>query len=294
MAAPLPRTQRAARETRETRPGVSLRALRAVVFAAVCVALSAGGHALASCATVPLWALTVGFLAVLAVALPLSGRPRSTPGIAASLTVGQLGLHALFGLGQQGAHVAQSSADSALIARAARLVCGAGAAAISPAEARRILDTAGIDPDTAVAAHQHGQAAAASAAQGIGSGADLSTGTGLGTGMGLAPDVPMLLGHLLAGLAAGWLLRRGDLALLRLFELSAYAAHGIEESALVRPLRAALALALLLRAGLRTLLGRVPCASRAAPWTVWQPRTAVLDDTVIRRGPPAEGFALAA
>ncbi|MDI3402689.1 hypothetical protein [Streptomyces cavernicola] len=278
MAAPLPRPLRAARETRETRTGVSLRALRAAVFAAVCVALSAGGHALASCASVPLWSLAVGFLAVLAVALPLAGRPRSTPGIAASLTLGQLGLHALFGIGQQGAHVLPGSADSALIARAARLVCGAGAAAISPAEARRILSSAGIDPDSAVAAHQHGEAAV----------------PGQGMAVGLAPDVPMLLGHLLAGLAAGWLLRRGDLALLRLFELSAYAAHGIEEGVLVRPLRAAVALALLLRAGLRTLLGRVPCAARTARWVLWQPRTAVLDDTVTRRGPPADAFALAA
>ncbi|MDI3420483.1 hypothetical protein [Streptomyces luteolus] len=281
MAAPLPRTLRAARETRETRPGVSLRALRAAVFATVCVALSAGGHALASCATVPLWSLGIGFLLVLAVALPLAGRPRSTPGIAVSLTLGQLGLHALFGIGQQGSHVAQSSADSALIAQAARLVCGAGAAAISPTEARRILSTSGIDPDSAVAAHQHGEAAA-------------TQGAASGMGAGLAPDVPMLLGHLLAGIAAGWLLRRGDLALVRLFELSAYAAYGIEEGALVRPLRAALALALLLRAGLRTLLGCLPCAVRTARQVPWQPRTAVLDDTVIRRGPPAEAFTLAA
>ncbi|MCZ0980428.1 hypothetical protein O1L60_19450 [Streptomyces diastatochromogenes] len=34
------------------------------------------------------------------------------------------------------------------------------------------------------------------------------------------PGLPMLLGHLLAALATGWLLRRGDRALGRLVELS--------------------------------------------------------------------------
>jgi hypothetical protein len=37
-----------------------LRLLRAAVFTAVCVALSAAGHALASCEVLPLWALGVG------------------------------------------------------------------------------------------------------------------------------------------------------------------------------------------------------------------------------------------
>jgi hypothetical protein len=250
------------------------------VFTAVCVALSAGGHALASCATVPLWSLVAGFLVVLLVALPLAGRPRSLRGIAGSLTLGQLGLHALFGVGQQGAHITHTAADSALIERAAHLVCGAGAAAISPAEARRILSNAGLDPNSVAATHQHGSTVT-DAAQRASPGGD----------MFLALDVPMVLGHLLAGLAAGWLLRRGDLALLRLFELSAY---GVEERALVRPLRAALALMLLLRAGLPTVPGSEPRTPRIRWWASWQPRTAVLDDTVIRRGPPASTFELAA
>ena len=42
----------------------------------------------------------------------------------------------------------------------------------------------------------------------------------------------MLLGHLLAATAAGWLLRRGDLALLRLAELSA---HGVAELMIAKP-----------------------------------------------------------
>ncbi|MFC7306029.1 hypothetical protein ACFQVC_17605 [Streptomyces monticola] len=286
----------AAPHQRETRSGAGLRLLRAVVFAAVCVALSAGGHALASCAAVPLWTLGAGFLTVLTVAVPLAGRPRSLPGIATGLALGQLGLHALFGLGQHGAQAAHTAGtaaattDSSLIERAARLVCGAGAAAISPAEARRILTTAGVDPGSALgpgsgqgsahAMHHH------AGITGAGDAAQSAT-----QQMGLLPDLPMVLGHLLAALAAGWLLRRGDLALLRLFELSAY---GIEEGTFARSLRAALALVRALRTGLPGAPVAEPRAPRATRRASWQPRTAVLDDTVIRRGPPASGFELAA
>src|SRR5258705_118739 len=68
---------------RSARSGFDLRILRAAVFAAVCVVLAAAGHALASCATIPLWTLGAGFLTVFAVAAPLAGRERSLPGIAA-------------------------------------------------------------------------------------------------------------------------------------------------------------------------------------------------------------------
>lgn len=116
------------------------------MFAAVCVVLAAAGHTLASCATVPLWTLGAGFLGALAVVVPLAGRERSLPGIAVLLAVGQTVLHTLFGLGQHTASVTASASttasamsDATLVERAARLVCGATAAAISPAQAQRIL-----------------------------------------------------------------------------------------------------------------------------------------------------------
>ncbi|MFD9204507.1 hypothetical protein ACFWDP_40380, partial [Streptomyces anthocyanicus] len=71
------------------RTGGDLRVLRAAVFTAVCVVLAAAGHSIASCATVPLWSLGVGFLAVFAVAAPLAGRERSLPGITVLLATGQ-------------------------------------------------------------------------------------------------------------------------------------------------------------------------------------------------------------
>ncbi|GEC07514.1 hypothetical protein SSP24_51690 [Streptomyces spinoverrucosus] len=268
MSAPHPRT---------ARPGAGLRILRAAVFAAVCVVLSGAGHAIASCATVPLWTLGAGFLGVLAVAVPLAGRARSLPGIAALLAVGQTVLHTLFGLGQHGTAATDAAhSDATLVAQAARLVCGTTAAALSPAQAQRILVEARLyQPEQGGHAGQHPDAMSATA--------DPSA--------ALLPSLPMLLVHVLAAVVAGWLLRRGDLALLRIAELSA---HSVAEGAPVRSLRAAFALARALRAG---LLGtpdarpRFRCApARAVP----EPRTTALQHTVIRRGPPAAVLVLAA
>ncbi|MFD0383340.1 hypothetical protein ACFQ2B_16175 [Streptomyces stramineus] len=129
------------------RAGADLRLLRAAVFTAVCVLLSAGGHMLASCATVPLWTLGAGFAVVFAVAAPLAGRERSLPGIAAGLAVGQLALHALFGLGQLTAGTAtrQAGTEGQVITFAAKLICNQPHA-MSAAQARRVITDAGLDP----------------------------------------------------------------------------------------------------------------------------------------------------
>jgi hypothetical protein len=282
MTAPHPPTARS---------GNDLRVLRAAVFAAVCVVLAAAGHSLASCATVPLWSLGAGFLGAVLVAVPLAGRGRSLPCIATLLAVGQTALHALFGLGQHGTAAATASgtaaasgggagalSDASLVQQAARLVCGTTAAAISPTQAERILTDARIAPDVTAGAAHH-QADALSAA---------------GTSASLLPSLPMLLGHVLAALAAGWLLRRGDLALARLVELSAHSAQSVAEAALVRALRAALSLVRALHAGPAGAPGTGPRPPRAALWVPPRPRTTALQHTVIRRGPPRDVFALAA
>ncbi|MGW1269346.1 hypothetical protein [Streptomyces sp. NPDC002491] len=290
------------------RSGRDLRLLRAAVFAAVCVVLAAVGHTAASCTAVPLWTLGVGFLSAVAVAAPLAGRARSAPGIAALLAVGQTVLHTLFGLGQHTASVsaaastsvshsvssasasaALSASDASLVERAARLVCGAAAAPISPAQARKIL----------VDARLYSPGDGASGGMG-GSGADMSgmtgmsamqhpadavggAGDGIGSTMSLLPSLPMLLGHVLAAVAAGWLLRRGDTALLRLLALSA---QGVAEGALVRSLRGALALVRALLAGLPTAPGTGVRVPRTALLTLESPGATALQHSVIRRGPP--------
>ncbi|MFB8211163.1 hypothetical protein [Streptomyces sp. NPDC056010] len=265
------------------RAGAGLRLLRAAVFAAVCVALSAAGHALAACATVPWWTLLAGFLGVLAVAVPLAGRERSLPSIAAALAGGQLALHTLFGLGTHTMTPGATGDDDALIRFAASLVCGAGPQQLNAADARHIVGTAGIDPAAVTAqAHQHLAASP--------SGPAWDTPAGL---LHTLPSLPMLLGHLLAALATGWLLRRGEVALFRLARLSAHGAQQVAAGARLRALRDAFRLVAALRTGLAD-------GPETGPRT---PRTAVdapcpatgdpLQHLVIRRGPPS-ALALAA
>ncbi|MGJ5754726.1 hypothetical protein [Streptomyces puniciscabiei] len=283
------------------RPGAGLRILRAAVFAAVCVALAACGHTLASCASVPLWTLGAGFLGCLLLVVPLAGRARSLPGIAALLALGQSALHTLFGLGQHGAAMAaggtatgsmssagstgspsagtavSSLSDTALVEQATRLLCGASPAALTPGRAFHLL----------LAAHLVDRSGRPVAVMGgMHHAYDVT-----GSSAALLPSLPMLLGHVLAAVAAGWLLRRGDLALLRLIELSA---HGVTEGVLVRSLRAALALARALCAGLLPVSEPLPRGRRTARDEAPDPHTTALQHTVIRRGPPAARFPLAA
>ncbi|MFI9546830.1 hypothetical protein ACIHAR_23405 [Streptomyces sp. NPDC052016] len=278
MTAPHPSTARS---------GGALRLLRAAVFAAVCVVLAGAGHTLASCATVPLWTLGAGFLGILTVVAPLAGRERSLPGIAALLAVGQTVLHTLFGLGQHGTAAVTSTAttvsDAALVEQAARLLCGTTAAAISPAQAQRILIEARV--------WGSGGTSGTGGGSGVGGGGGMTSVhhpadalASTGASASLLPSLPMLLGHVLAAVAAGWLLRRGDAALLRLMELSA---HGVAEGALVRSLRGALALVRALLAGLPATPEWAPRAPRTPLLTPLEPAAGALQHTVIRRGPPA-------
>ncbi|MFD6528516.1 hypothetical protein [Streptomyces sp. NPDC060184] len=268
-----------------TRAGAGLRLLRASVFAAVCVVLSAAGHGLASASAVPWWALLCGFLLVLAVVTPLAGRERALPSIAAVLAGGQLALHTLFGLahpmtaaamGAASASPAPAPGDAPLVRFAASLVCGDTPGSISVAQAHRIVTEAGVDPATVTGAHVHLAAAASP-----------------GGTAGLLPGLPMLLGHLLAALVTGWLLRRGEIALFALARLSAHGGRELAAAARLRSLRAALALVRVLSAGL-------PGAPTAGPRPARTPADAPLPATgdplqhlVIRRGPPA-AYALAA
>lgn len=269
------------------------------MFTAVCVVLSATGHVLAACAPVPWWTLLLGFVAVFAVAAPLAGRVRSTGSIVVALTAGQLGLHSLFGIGQRHLTV-PAGTDDALIRLAAKLVCGAGPASLSAVDAQRIVANAGLNPAGSGAMAGTGSGAAAGMGSDAMAGAHLHM-AGMGATAssgaaspsvhasveGLLPSLPMVLGHLLAALATGWLLRRGDLALVRLAQLSAQGIGEVTDSAALRALRAALALVRALRAG----LPGVPASAVRVPRTSYltPPVTPgeTLQHSVIRRGPPA-------
>ncbi|MGW1034818.1 hypothetical protein ACWD4Z_21785 [Streptomyces antibioticus] len=306
MSAPHSRAAR----LRDERPGgarseAGPRLLRAAVFAAVCVVLAAAGHTMAACTAVPLWTLGAGFLGVLAVVVPLAGRERSLPYVATLLAVGQGVLHTLFGLGQHTAAAATTTApgltDAELVARAARLVCGTAAAAITPARAQQLLIDARLYPGGTGGTGGTGATGGMGSMQGsmhhaadalptavVGGGSGLSSMAPLSflPSPHLLPSLPMLLCHLLAALAAGWLLRRGDASLRRLIDLSA---HGVAEGACVRSLRAALALVRALLAGLPATPAAAPRPPRTAPLAPAEPRTTALQHSVIRRGPPAAG-----
>ncbi|MXG27546.1 hypothetical protein [Streptomyces sp. YIM 132580] len=274
--------------------GAGLRLMRAAVFTAVCVVLSAAGHAFAAGAPVPAWTLLAGFLGVLAVASALAGRERSLPSIAGALAGGQVALHVLFAYGSHGSAQAvaaapRGSGENPLIRFAAGLVCGGGPGQIDATDAHRIVTTAGIDP-SAVAGHSHLASGAATTAAPDG-GAGLAAAFASVTA--LLPGLPMFLAHLLVALAAGWLLRRGEAALFGLARLSAYGAQALAAGARLRSLRAALALVRALRAGEREQLANGPRAPRPADDEPAPVAGDPLQHLVIRRGPPAP-YALAA
>ncbi|MFC1431142.1 hypothetical protein ACEZDB_10825 [Streptacidiphilus sp. N1-3] len=279
---------------RSATPG--LRALRALPFAVVCVAVSALGHDLAGGGAVPCGTLLLSGLAVWALAAVLAGRERSMPSIAAGLAVGQLGLHLLFhrlamsgggmagmggmngmadmpGMGGGATGSAAHSGSGALAALAAKLLCGPGGApaglTLPPGStAAQIVSRAGIDPHLVLASTPQLPGWAHTAY------------------LGLTPL--MLLGHLLAAVVAGWWLRRGEAAVWRVLRVTAQLTETLAQT-WSAPLRTLLALA----AGwLRGLLGQLgpDAGARFRPMdgeVRVRLRTTWLRHQLIRRGPPS-------
>ncbi|WP_059010209.1 hypothetical protein [Streptomyces specialis] len=247
-----------------------MRLLRAAVFAAACATLAAAGHLSATGLAVPLWIMAAGWAAAFTVALPLAGRERrSAPALAAVLGVAQLALHVLYHLGQHGTLGVLGSTGAAnggtgAAGLAARLLCSDGTANLSEAQAIGMLRAAGLDPH---AGHGHTNAAAATGNVGC-----------LGDAIASLASWPMLFGHLLAAIAAGWLLRRGEAALWRLVRLSTH----------LPPLRRALRLARVVSGGGPRGYAPAPCLPRAADGALLPAaRGTVLASAVSRRGPPA-------
>lgn len=83
--------------------------MRAALFAAVCLALSAAGHWWMSGQGVPVHALVIAYAAVLVLALALTGRERSFAGIAAAVLLSELGLHLYFSSAQAATATASMS-----------------------------------------------------------------------------------------------------------------------------------------------------------------------------------------
>jgi hypothetical protein len=234
---------------------------------------------------VPLWTLAVAWAAVFAVAAPLAGRERSLPGIAALLGAGEFGLHLLFGLGGACGPVTSAAtprpSGGALQTLAGHLLCGATAHPLSPSAAARVIRSAGLDPARLTGAHAGTTAVGGAHAGGAMSGM---------SGMGSAFTPAMIAGHLVAALVAGWLLRRGEVALWRIVRLARLAGAAAAASAGV-PLRRVPVLARLLLAGLPG--APRPAGPRAARFGAvpGPPRPLLLRHALARRGPPRAALA---
>ncbi|MEU6680036.1 hypothetical protein [Streptomyces sp. NPDC046925] len=99
------------------------RAVRAAVFAAVCVLLAALGHVLMSGAPVPGWVLGAGAFGVGGTAWALAGRERGLPLVVAVTVAAQAALHSGFSLAQA---AAQPSGGVPLVRRWVRHLLCAG------------------------------------------------------------------------------------------------------------------------------------------------------------------------
>ncbi|MEV6397672.1 hypothetical protein AB0M39_23360 [Streptomyces sp. NPDC051907] len=172
-------------------PGRCCRAVRAAVFAAVCVLLGSLGHVLMSGAPVPWWVVAPACAATGAVAWMLAGRERGLLPVTAVAVITQGALHSAFSLAQDLAPAA-SAAPSATGGHAHH----AGTSAFAPL---------GADP--------HGMAAMPGLTGVQGTAADVHMDM---AGMAQMSSTGMLAAHLLAALVCGLWLAHGERAAFRI------------------------------------------------------------------------------
>lgn len=208
--------------------GPAFRLTRAAVFAAVCVVVTALGHALMSAHPLPGWAPAAAFCGTLPGGWWLAGRERGGTVLTAATVAAQLALHSLFSYAQHGG------------------------------------------PGGRAPAVPHGHVGARTAHGGMPDplAADAAAGAVPAAGHG-SPG--MLLAHVLAGLACGLWLWRGEVAAFRL----------------VRALAAAVFVPLRVAARVLRVRAPLPVPARpGVPPVVRRPLGAPDPHTVSRRGPP--------
>lgn len=164
-----------------------LRALRAAMFAALCVLLAAIGHMLMSGAAVPWWALSVGFAAASGAAWSLAGRERGILAVTGAAVAVQAVLHSAFSLAQP---LAGSAAEPALQSGTA----GAEAAVHAHHAVHPMAEAASAPTAMHMAGGGHGASAVP---------------------MAFMSPAGMLIAHLLAAVLCGLWLAHGERALFR-------------------------------------------------------------------------------
>ncbi|MEE1815512.1 hypothetical protein PUR59_10850 [Streptomyces sp. SP18ES09] len=250
-------------------PGRCSRAVRAAMFAAVCVLLAALGHILMSGHAVPGRTLGAGLAGTLAVAWALGGRERGLLAVTSATVAVQSALHLAFSWSQ--------SAAGAL--PAGRAGAGHGGMATAP----MTMPHMGMDPMTmphmAMGSMDMGHmdhAASDAMLMGHLAAAPSATGSAGHDMTDMTSSAGMLAAHLLAALLSGLWLAYGERAAFRLLRSA--------PAGLLRTL------------GLPGLLGLLlavappaadrPRVRRARPGAGRVPRRLLLARTLLTRGPP--------
>jgi len=249
-----------------------LRAVRAALFAAICVLLALIGHMSMSDAPIPWWAPTVAFGVLAGAAWAAAARERGLIAIGTGVLIAQGALHSLFTVTASITPAAGGPTSDQIEAQWLRLLlCNDDVIALNERQwsAARLLESMRLDPALALKPpSSHGTHAMAG---GHDMGA-MSAGQGHGMShMPLHGDTGMLLLHLLAALGCALWLRRGEKAVFGLVRLFAARASG-----LVTLLRAAV--------GAPRVPTAAPHACTFVRATLTPPRWA--HRPLMRRGPP--------
>ncbi|MFJ1847678.1 hypothetical protein [Streptomyces sp. NPDC088146] len=252
-----------------------MRAVRAVMFAVVCVLLAALGHIVMSGSPVPWWALSAALAVVAAAAWTAASRERGLPAVTGAAVVVQAGLHLLFAFSQSRSGPSPSKTTSTTsFARlwAEHLTCGTiRPGGMSVAEAERLVTVAGLGgrlhsppPGTPLDGMEEAVGRAGQMISGGGDGAAASHHLG-----GMSP-AGMLLAHLLAAVLCGLWLAYGERSAFRILRALA--------GRLLAPLR------MLPRPA---MCCEGPRVRRRALGTTGPLRRLLLAHSITSRGPPA-------
>ncbi|MFB8236755.1 hypothetical protein ACFC58_09395 [Kitasatospora purpeofusca] len=273
-----------------------IRSLRAVVFAALCVALAATAHVSMSGSGVSAPVLAGAFGLTLGLTWLLAGRRRGLTVISLWMVAAQTALHLTF---EQAGSVLGGGGASRTPPTdwASLLLCNPDSTptGVTPDD---LAVMAGLDPDVPPAGVQ--AATAAHHAHGAAAAPDLPSGSGVGLsgqnvaaqGMGghgtgghdmaaHSMSTGMIAAHVIAALACALLLWRGETALVRLFDLLG-ALGAVLAGALLAPLLALFG---------RPAGYRPPGAPRPVGRRTRLPRLVLLSHALVRRGPPRAAFA---
>jgi hypothetical protein len=190
---------------------LGMRAVRAAMFAAICVLLAAFGHTLMSGSMVPWWTAVGAFVVLAEGAWLLTERERGIIAVTSATVVVQGVLHGWFSFGQATARPPMPSGSSIAQQWAQYLLCTpAGAAPMSASDAERVVSAAGLashlnQPPPALHAHALSDGSMAGMAH--------TSGGMAGTGM--------LVAHLVAAFLCGLWLAYGERATFRILRAAA-------------------------------------------------------------------------